>query len=367
MIDRERLSCILTFYGFGGELTEAVEFGSGHINCTIRLTFSENGEEKRYVLQRLNRYVFPHPEQVMENCVAVTSYLKKKIAERGGDPLREAVTPIPAKDGNYVYFDEDGECWRVLLFIRDTVSLDEADSAELMYETGLAFGGFAHELSDFPAEKLFETVPHFHDTKKRFADLEEIIRQDPVNRAGTCKDEIRFLLERKPLALWAAEQQGAGLLPLRVTHNDTKLNNVMLDKDTHKTVCVIDLDTVMPGYVMHDFGDAIRTGACTAKEDEPDVTKVRLDPERFDAFARGFIGACREGLTPFELETLPMGALTITYEQAIRFLADYIAGDPYYKTAYPEHNLIRARTQIRFVEELEKYWDELTKIVKKYI
>lgn len=366
-MDNQKLKSIIEYYSFKGYLVEASDYGNGHINSTIRLSFDDNGECKQYVLQKLNRFVFPHPEEVMENCVCITGHLKEKIRLRGGDPYRESVTPIASKNGSYFYLDEDGEYWRVLLFVRDTISLDIADSNALMYETGLAFGGFSHDLSDFPAEKLHETVPHFHDTRKRFSDFEKVLDEDICNRVKDCETEIRFLTDRKPLSFWADTKHAEGLLPIHVTHNDTKLNNVMLDKDTHKTVCVIDLDTVMPGYVMHDFGDAIRTGACTAAEDEPDVSKVHLDLEKFDAFSRGFIKASRTGLTEFELKTLPMGAITITFEQAVRFLADYIAGDPYYKTAYPLHNLVRTRTQIKLLQEMEEKQSELQAIVEKYI
>ena len=347
-----------------GELIEAKPFGSGHINDTIRLTYSLNGGSKRYVLQRINTSIFRSPEKLMENMVNVTSFLRKKIVASGGDPERETLTVIPAVSGKPYCVTSDGCFWRITCFIENAVSYDNVTRPEDLYMTGKAFGNFQYQLSDYPADTLYDTLPGFHDTRARYKRFVETVKSDRFGRAKSCRKEIDFILEREKLACFSMNNLDSGALPLRVTHNDTKINNLMIDNDTGRAICVIDLDTVMPGLAMTDFGDGIRSGTCTAAEDESDISKVECSLELYEAFTRGFIAGCRGGLTEYEIETLPMGALGITYEQALRFLDDYLNGDTYYKTEYPEHNLIRTRTQIKMVRELESKQNGIHAIVK---
>lgn len=348
------LKSILDFFALPGAFKSASEYGNGHINSTVRLVYDENGEEKHYILQKLNSFVFHDPEALMRNTVAVTEHLRKKIAARGGDPLRETITALPGRNGAYLCSDANGGRWRLERFLTGTFTFDFADNPALMRETGLAFGTFLSDLSDFPAETLADVLPGFHDTGARFNRFKEVLAADTADRARTCKDETDFLLSRKPLARFLSNGAAGGRsLPLRVTHNDTKINNLLFNEKTGRAECVIDLDTVMPGYVMHDFGDAIRSGACTAAEDEPDVSKVALDLAMYEAYADGFLEAAARCLCPAEYETLAMGPLVITCEQALRFLTDYLEGDPYYKTAFPTHNLVRARTQIALLRSME--------------
>lgn len=348
-----------------GELKKAAPFGNGHINDTIQLVFESDGSEEKYVLQKINKYVFKHPDELMSNMRGVTDFLKKKIALEGGDPERETLTIIPAKDGLDYVIDDDGEYWRVTAFVKDTVSYDVSETSEDFYLTGAAFGHFQSQLSDYPAEKLYETIPGFHNTRARFINFLKAVEADKAGRVSECRDEIAFILNRKDLAYFSMESYERGDIPLRVTHNDTKINNLLFDTKERKPICVIDLDTVMPGFAMTDFGDAIRTGASTAAEDEPDVDKVKCDLALYEAFAKGFIKGCDGKLTEKEIETLPMGALGITYEQALRFLQDYLEGDVYYKTAYPEHNLVRTHTQMKLVEEMEANADKIRKIIEE--
>ncbi len=362
----EIVARITDYYGFEGELTSFCPFGNGVINDTFLLIYKMGDKESRYVLQKINKYVFHHPDELMENAVAVTAHLRKRVAEAGGDPEREVLRFIPARNGMYYYLDDEGEYWRISAFIENTVSRDVATSPEDMYTTGLAFGHFQSLLSDYPAKTLYDTIPGFHDTRSRFERFKAVVAKDAAGRAQTCKEEIEFILEREKVARYSMDSYDRGEIPLRVTHNDTKLNNLLIDKYTGKALCVIDLDTVMPGFSMNDFGDAIRSGACTAAEDEPDLSKVHCDLDFYEAFTKGFIEGCAGKLTPHEIEILPMGALGITYEQAIRFLTDYLEGDVYYKTAYDLHNLVRTRTQIRMVMEIEEKWGEICGMIRRY-
>ena len=360
------VSRITDYYGFDGELISCSPFGNGHINDTFLLVYTLGNGENRYVLQKINKYVFHHPDELMENGVAVTAHLRKKVVEAGGDPEREVLRFVPAKNGLYYYLDDDEEYWRISCFIDNTISRDTASSPEDLYTTGLAFGHFQSLLSDYPANTLYETIPGFHDTRSRFERFKTVVARDVACRAESCKEEIAFILDRESIARYSMDSYDRGEIPLRVTHNDTKLNNLLIDKNTEKALCVIDLDTVMPGFSMNDFGDAIRSGACTAAEDELDLIKVHCDLAFYEAFTKGFIEGCAGKLTPHEIEILPMGALGITYEQAIRFLTDYLEGDVYYKTSYDLHNLVRTRTQIKMVLEMEEKWDEICSMIRRY-
>ena len=362
----ERYAKIAKAFGLHGILKETSHLGNGHINDTVLLVFDDNGIRRELVLQKINKYVFHHPDELMENMVGVTEFLRKKVIASGGDPEREVLTVLPATDGRYFYIDEDGEYWRVTKRISNARCSEMASSPDEFRKAGYAFGHFQSQLSDYPAQTLHETIPYFHDTRVRYRNFIKSVEADRMGRVAGCEDEIKFILDRKATAFYPMDSFDKGEFPLRVTHNDTKFNNILFDLVTSEPVCILDLDTVMPGLAMSDFGDAIRTGACTAVEDEPDVEKVKFDVDLFDSFADGFINGCDGKLTDHEIDALPVGALTATYEQGLRFLADYIDGDVYFKTAYPEHNLVRTHTQIRMVEEIESKWDRIQNIIQKY-
>ena len=365
MNEKTRFLQICDHFDFGGNVVGCAAFGSGHINDTYRVTCSIGTEETHYVLQKINTAVFRHPGEVMENIRRVTDWLRKKKLSMGRDADREVLSIVPAKDGSDGLWLDD-EYWRVYRFIENAVAYDQTEDEQVFRESAAAFGQFQYLLSDFPAHLLHETIPHFHHTPLRLLAFTDAVSEDPCARAGGAAGEIRFLQEHAGLADVLCSRLEAGTLPLRVTHNDTKLNNVMIDKATGRAVCVIDLDTVMPGLSATDFGDAIRFGASTAREDEPDLDKVRFDLSRYSSYTRGFLEGCAGALTPEEYEMLPWGALVITYEQALRFLGDYLLGDLYYKISFPQHNLIRARTQIRLLEQMLQHFGEMQSVVKRW-
>ena len=336
-----------------GKPVSCEEFGHGHINYTYKIT-TDTGAE--YVLQRINKYVFRDPVRLMANVASVTEYLRQHV-----DDPRQALHYIPTHTGLFYHRDRKGEFWRVYDYIGG-FCLDIPETEEDFYQSALAFGRFQDLLSEFPAHTLYETIPEFHNTIDRYRQLHNSIDIDPCGRVANVKDEIYILMQREELACTLQRMRENGELPLRVTHNDTKLNNVLLDRATRKSLCVLDLDTVMPGLSAYDFGDSIRFGAATAEEDEPDYEKMSMDMHLFEVYTRGFLEAATE-LTDKEVEMLPMGALVMTLELATRFLKDYIDGDLYFKTAYPEHNLIRARTQIRLALDMEEKLPEMNRIV----
>lgn len=350
-----------------GALEEYGVFGSGHINDTYRLTFAEpGGEKKDYILQRMNREIFTKPDELMENVVGVTSFLRKKIVEKGGDPDRETLNIVPTKAGNSYFTDSYGECWRVYKFIEDAVSYDAVENPDDFYQSAVSFGNFQHLLADYPAHTLHETIKGFHDTKARFATFKKAVEEDAAGRAASVQDEIQFVLDHEEVANILGDMLESGTLPLRVTHNDTKLNNIMIDKATRKGICVIDLDTVMPGLAVNDFGDSIRFGASTGAEDEVDLDKISCDLGLFELYTKGFVEGCAGSLTDTEIEMLPMGAKVMTFECGMRFLTDYLEGDHYFKIHREHHNLDRCRTQFKLVSDMEKKWDTMKEIVAKY-
>ena len=349
---------ILRQFRLTGRSVSCVPYGEGHINYTY-LVQTDAGA--RYILQRVSRTAFHNIPALMENVAAVTAYL----AERCGDP-RESLHLIPTAEGGYWSQDAQGEYWRVFDYIEDSITLQTPETTEDFYQSAVAFGRFQRLLHDFPAETLYETIPNFHNTPDRYRIFHETLRSDPMNRAALVQREIDFFLAEEAEAGSLQAMRESGELPVRVTHNDTKLNNVMLDKRTRRALCVVDLDTVMPGLVAYDFGDSIRFGASTAKEDERDLDRVRLDLAMYRRFTEGFIPACGS-LTRREIETLPLGAKLMTLENGLRFLTDYLDGDHYYSIARPEHNLDRARTQIKLVSETERRWDEIQRIVKPFL
>lgn len=346
-----------------GQVIACQPYGSGHINDTFLVELQEGG---RYILQRMNKDVFKNPPALMENIVKVTSFLKKSIEKSGGDPGRETLNVISTKEGAPWFQDSFGEYWRVYRFIENSVSYDSVSNPRDFYESAVAFGRFQRLLADFPAETLAETIPDFHNTAARFETFRQAVKSDAFRRVKDVEEEINFVLSREPLARVLGEAQAAGQLPLRVTHNDTKLNNIMMDKVTGRGLCVIDLDTVMPGLAVNDFGDSIRFGANTAAEDEQDLSKVSLSLELFDLYAKGFIEGCGGRLTPEEITMLPVGAKVMTFECGMRFLTDYLQGDVYFKTHRPGHNLDRCRTQFALIRDMENKWTQVNEIIKKY-
>ena len=365
-IIKEQLDEVIANFCYEGTLVDERLYGSGHINDTYLLTFHIAGlGEKKTILQRMNKNVFKFPEEVMENIVAVTSYLRERIIEGGGNPERETLNVIPAANGKACYLDSHGDYWRSFKLVSDAVSYDLVEKPEHFYESAVAFGNFQRLLADYPAETLHEVIKGFHDTKARLDVFRQTVKEDPLGRAGSVKEEIDFVLARGELADVFPKFLAEGKIPLRVTHNDTKLNNVLIDNKTDKAICVIDLDTVMPGFVMNDFGDSIRFGASTAAEDEPDLSKVHFSLELFELYTKGYLTGCGGRLTKQEIALLPMGAKIMTYESGIRFLTDYLQGDTYFKIHREHHNLDRCRTQLKLLYEMEKQWERMQEVVGK--
>ena len=354
-------------FQFKGVFHDFRKYGNGHINDTFLVRFiDENGKKTKYILQRINSNVFKKPAEVMSNIIKVTEHLKKAIEAYDGDPERETLTVIKTKSEKGYYIDGYGYCWRAFIFISDSVSLDLPEDDNDFYQSAVAFGNFQRMLGDFPASELYETIPNFHNTPKRYENFLASLEKNASGRKDTALEEIEFVNKRKDFMSLLEDSHKEGKLPLKVTHNDTKMNNVMLDKDTREPGCVVDLDTIMPGYSVNDFGDSIRFGASTAAEDEKDLSKVHFDIKLFETYTRGFLKGCGGTLTQGEIDLLPAGTKMMTLECGMRFLTDYIDGDTYFKTAYPEHNLVRCRTQFRLVEEMEQHWDEMQAIVQKY-
>ena len=357
---------IVSAFGVPGAFVSATPFGSGHINDTLRVEMKTQEGEVYYILQKLNTNVFPDPDVLMENGFNVVRYLKDIIEKRGGDPARETLHFYPTADGKLYYRAEDGGCWRLEDIISHTRSYDLCTSPEQFESTGYAFGSFMADLADFPADELGEVIKNFHNTRVRFQTFASEVEKNLSGRADTCQAEIDFALARKELAESLVKQLDEGKLPLRVTHNDTKINNILMDETTDEPVCIIDLDTVMPGACAYDFGDSIRFGASSAEEDEKDLSKVYMRLDLFEAFTRGYMKAVGKTLTEAEAKSLAIGSIVITFETGIRFLGDYLNGDVYFKTAYPEHNLVRARTQFKLVADMEEKLSEMNAIVDKY-
>ena len=340
-------------FELNGEPVSCVPYGHGHINQTLKID-TDTGEQ--YILQRINKHVFKDPIRLMDNISAVTEYLRGRIA----DP-RMALHFIRTHDGKYYHVDEDGQYWRMYHFV-EGFSLDTPESKDDFYQSALAFGRFQSLLAQFPADTLTEIIPEFHNTIDRYRQFKEVLAKDPCGRLAGVRAEVDFLLEREELAGTLQRMRESGELPLRVTHKDTKLNNVLLDSQSRKSLCVLDLDTVMPGLSLYDFGDSIRFGAATAAEDEKDLDKMTMDLELFRVYTKGYMEACPT-LTDKEVEMLPMGALLMTLECGLRFLTDYIDGDHYFRIAYPAHNLDRARTQLKLVADMQSKWEVMNRIV----
>ena len=344
---------ILKVFKFEGEAVSKEPYGSGHINSTF-LVVTNTG--KRYILQKINNKIFPDVEGLMNNITLVTEHLKKKYTEP-----RRVLNLIKTIDDKS-FAEVDGEYWRAYDFVEDSLCLQLPENNDDFYESAVAFGSFGEALSDFPVEKLVEVIPDFHNTPSRFKKFHEVLEKDPLGRAALVQEEIKFCLDREEEMGTLQRLRNDKVLPDRVTHNDTKLNNVLLDKDTRKSLCVIDLDTVMPGLCLYDYGDSIRFGASTALEDEKDLSKVSMSLDLFKIYTKGFVSAL-PNLTKEEKENLPLGAKTMTFECGMRFLTDYLDGDHYFAVHREGHNLDRARTQFKLVADMESKWEEMNKVV----
>lgn len=365
-MENKEIMEVIRKFDFQGELQECIPYGSGHINDTFRLAFCSEGRKKRYILQKMNKNIFLNPEELMDNVSGVTAWLRKKILADGGDVERETLNLVNTRDGRPFYKDSCGEYWRVYLFIEDATSFDQVENDDDFYQSAVAFGHFQRLLSDYPAATLHETIKDFHNTTDRLRKFKEAIKNDVCGRAAEVKPEIQFVLEREKLAHILCDLQKNGEIPLRVTHNDTKLNNILIDNKTGKAICVIDLDTVMPGLSVNDFGDSIRFGASTAAEDEKDLSKVFFDMHLYELYVKGFIEGCGGALTEIEKDMLPVGAMVMTFECGMRFLTDYLEGDHYFKIHREGHNLDRCRTQFKLVKDMEEKLQQMKDIVKKY-
>ena len=341
---------------------QPVPYGNGHINSTFVV-----GKKTRYILQKINTNVFRDPDAVMRNIVAVTAHLSEKIMAAGGDPTRATLTPICTKEGENHWKAPNGDCYRMYLFIEDTICYDQVDNAEQLYYAAREFGKFQNMLDDFPADTLAEVIPNFHNTKDRFRQFREAVENNLAGRRDEVAEEIAFAMAREKDTAVVLDAIADGSVPLRVTHNDTKLNNVMLDPKTGEGVCVIDLDTVMPGSLLYDFGDALRFGGNSGAEDETDLSKIYFRLDYFEAFVRGFVQELGAKMTKREIELLPFSVKLMTYECGIRFLADYLNGDTYFRIHREKHNLDRCHTQFKLVADMEEKMAEMQAIVKKYI
>jgi thiamine kinase-like enzyme len=357
---------IVQQFTFEGDFSSAISYGTGHINDTYIASFDDSGSTRRFILQRINHHIFLNPEGMMKNIEAVTAHLGRKIEIAGGDPQRESLTLIPTIDGNSFLLTEQGDYWRGYLFINNARTYEIVENLDHVYSAGQAFGNFQSLLSDYPSEKLIETIPNFHHTGKRYQAFVEAVEKDERKRVNSCESDIDFVYQRGNDTSALVDMLTQGELPERITHNDTKFNNVMIDNESGEGVCVIDLDTVMPGLSLYDFGDAIRSLANSAAEDEPDLTKVNFDLDIYDRYTRGYLDAVGNLLTEAEIENMPFSAILMTLECGMRFLTDHLQGDTYFKINRENHNLDRCRTQFKMVADMEEQFDEMVRIVDKY-
>lgn len=351
-------------FKFAGPVSHPIRYGSGHINDTFSV-FTEDGTH-RYIVQRINTEIFEDPQKLMENVCGVTDYLRNHIIATGGDPERETLNTIRTVDGKPLYIDSEGNAWRVFLFVTNTICLEKVESEQDFYTVAETFGNFMNQLADFPASSLHETIARFHDTPNRYENFEKALQADVMGRAKDIADEVAFIHAHEADCHHLVDLLEAGKLPLRVTHNDTKINNVLLDADSGKGICVIDLDTIMPGLSAYDFGDSIRSGANDCAEDEPDQSKVHFSLHLFEVFTKGYLAAAGSVMPELEKQCLPWGAKLMTFECGMRFLTDYLEGDHYFHTQREGQNLDRARTQFTLVKDMEAHWAEMEEIVNRY-
>ncbi|MBU0640326.1 MAG: aminoglycoside phosphotransferase family protein [Planctomycetes bacterium] len=350
-----------------GELDSAEPFGGGHINASYLLSYCGSAGVARFLLQRLNDAVFADPPAVMDNICRVTAHIAQKLAVRNTpDAVRRVLTLVPTRAGTSFLRGATGECWRMYRYIENTRIHEAVATAEQAYAAGRAFGEFQHLLADLPAPRLYETIPDFHNTPLRFAALEKAVQADVCARAATVRAEIEFAREQRALAPVLLAAQQAGEMPERVVHNDAKISNVLFDRDSGEAICVTDLDTVMPGSVLYDFGDMVRSMTCVAAEDEPDLARVEVQLPLFEGLAHGYLEAAAEFLTPAERDHLVLAGRLIALEQGVRFLSDYLNGDIYYQTTRPRHNLARCRAQLKLFASLTEHEPQMTDFVRNW-
>lgn len=362
----DKIQEVLGAYGFSDNLKGCERYGSGHINDTFLVVCGDSDSDRKYILQRMNHEVFKDPVGLMKNVDGVTRFMRAQIIRQGGDPDRETLNLVPTTAGQVYVKDSLDNYWRCYLFIGNATCYNLVEKQEDFYQSGKAFGHFQRMLADYPADQLSETIPGFHDTPKRFETFKQAVTADAMGRVASVTKEIQFVTEREADMHVAKDMLTVGTLPLRVTHNDTKLNNIMIDDTTGEALCIIDLDTIMPGLSIFDFGDSIRFGANTAEEDEQDLSKVTLSLPLFDVYTRGFLEGFGASLTGAEKQMLPMGAKLMTLECGMRFLTDYLQGDTYFKIHREGHNLDRTRTQFELVADMERKWKKMQEIVEKY-
>ena len=359
-------SDILSNFAINGEFISCEPYGSGLINRTYVAVYNEGGKRVRYIVQRINTNLFKNVDGLMNNIKLVTEFNRAEIMKRGGDPDRESLTLVPTKNGGTYFRTEEGDCYRVYVFIENAKGYDVVEKPEHFYESAVAFGKFAMLLDRFDSSKLFEVLPDFHNTVKRFDNFRKSLEADKFNRAKDVKKEIGFALEREKITHTIVDLLASGKMPSRVTHNDTKLNNVLIDTRTDKAVSVIDLDTMMPGSICYDFGDSIRFGCNPCLEDTPETEKVIFNMPLFETYTKGYLSVFGDTITDIERKNLPMGAILMTYECGIRFLTDYLDGDVYFRKTREGQNIDRTRTQFKLVSDMEKRYDEMLSAVEKY-
>ncbi len=361
MISNELFSA----FGLNPENVELSELNAGHINDTYLV--NDKVANKGYIFQKVNTFVFKEPKKVMFNIEKVSEHLKSKLDNESDiEDYRQMLFFRNSVNGKNYYIDSQNQFWRVYTYVDRAFTYDYPETLEILNLMGKRFGLFQNQLADFDASVLHETIPNFHNTKVRIERFKQVMAEDKFNRVKDATEEVKYLLEASALASELSEMIEAGKIKLRVTHNDTKCNNVLFDKETKRPIAVIDLDTIMPGLAAYDFGDAIRSAASTAAEDEPDLSKVHIDLDRYEAFSKGFVSEVASNLTETEIDSLALGAFTMTYEVGLRFLTDYFEGDVYFKTKYGNHNLVRSRCQLALAKDIQAHLDEMKAIVKKY-
>ncbi len=354
---------ILEHFYVEGKVMDCVRYGEGHINDTFKATMDVEGKELHYILQRINNRLFTDVGKLMHNIELVTDFCRKSVMARGGDPMRECLTLIRTKDGK-AYYSDGKDYFRVYVFIENATTYQTVRNPRDFYESAVAFGNFANLLAGFDASQLYEVLPDFHNTRVRYANFTAAVQKDVCGRAKEVRAEIDWVNAHSDLCGKIVDKIATGEIPLRVTHNDTKLNNVMIDDATGKGIAVIDLDTVMPGSLCYDFGDSIRFGCNSAAEDEPDTSKVHFVFDLYKTYLDGYLSAVGKSITEREKELLPWGAVIMTYECGMRFLTDYLEGDIYFRTQRERHNLDRARTQFKLVDEMQDMLDKMLAAVK---
>ena len=359
-------SDILSNFAINGEFISCEPYGSGLINRTYVAVYNEGGKRVRYIVQRINTNLFKNVDGLMNNIKIVTEFNRAEIVKRGGDPNRESLTLVPTENGGTYFRTEEGDCYRVYVFIENAKGYDVVEKPEHFYESAVAFGKFAMLLDRFDSSKLFEVLPDFHNTVKRFDNFKKSLEADKFNRAKDVKKEIEFALNREKITHTIVDLLASGKMPSRVTHNDTKLNNVLIDTRTDKAVSVIDLDTMMPGSICYDFGDSIRFGCNPCLEDTPETEKVIFNMPLFETYTKGYLSVFGDTITDIERKNLPMGAILMTYECGIRFLTDYLDGDVYFRKTREGQNIDRTRSQFKLVSDMEKRYDEMLSVVEKY-